>query len=145
MKTYLREARKAARKGTARPFQLEYILNEPGDTPHKIVASCELVANMFKKVFDSGENADELNYALYFIEQCKAKRPRRSMTPVRYAIVDLYILDTLKALYPKYHDRIFQIEDNAYQCKKQRREFIDFLNATRSPYSRPISYNDRSI
>lgn len=141
MKTYLREARKAARKGTARPFQLEYILNEPGDTPRKIVESCELVANMFKKVFDSGENAECLEFAFHYIEQCKSKRPNRN----RRAIVDNYILATLKALYESYDERIFQIEDNAYQCKKQRREFIDFLNATRSPYSRPISYNDRSI
>ena len=141
MKTYLKEAKKAARNGKAKPFQLEYILNEPGDTPKKIVESCELVANMYKKVFDSGKNAECLEFAFHSIEQCRSKRSNRNSR----AIVDNYILATLRALYEAYNERIFQIEDNAYQCKKQRREFIDFLNATRNASSCPISYNDRSI
>ena len=47
MQPYLRRARRALFNGTIKPFQLKYILDEPGNTPAKIMETAEFVWSFF--------------------------------------------------------------------------------------------------
>lgn len=147
MKVYLKEARKAARNFKARPFQIEYILNTPGEKLSDIATSAELITRQIRREIDRGivsfygkEAEHAFNAAESTLREYKEHKgsPRKID---RWTLNNRVILNLQNVVLPEYRNEIERNENSAHEYRKSLREQVDFMNITRNAlYSRPVTY-----
>lgn len=146
MQDYLRIARRAARNGNARFFQLEYILDAAQNqapaqkldaVEHCLITLQHQVCHWYNAAFLKDDTLAKYNDVVKAIAYARSldngPKRRQEIVAAFNQLVDL--LPVLKESKDKY-------DDMKHEYKKGRRAFIDKLNETRDYRSAPIKMND---